>query len=299
MNDQKPRDLTGYDPEQTDECERVLVTLLSGLGPWKDSVYLVGGLAPRYIVPADPERPPHGGTADVDVVMRLSVLADTKGYKTLEENLERLGFSRVPNPKGGVYSWRWQVMTGDGHSVILEFLTGDLEARKGELEALPVKGGKLNACNFPALHLVYHFFDEREVRAELLGDKGVAVVKLRHANAVSFLCAKTDAFVDRGEEKDAHDIAYCLENMDFDTAIAKFTAGLETEFRTMILTQLELLKTRFCSDNDTEGFRKDGPRKAAMFELPDDGSDEIEERRALRQRQISGAAERLISALGM
>ena len=187
MNDQKPRDLTGYDAGQTDDCERVLVTLLSGLGPWRDSVYLVGGLAPRYIVPLDSERPAHGGTADVDVVMRLSVLADTKGYKTLEENLERLGFSRVPNPKGGFFSWRWQIMTDKDHNVVLEFLTGDLEAARGELEALPVKGGKLNACNFPVLHLVYHFFDEREVRAELLGDKGIAVVRLRYADAVSFL----------------------------------------------------------------------------------------------------------------
>lgn len=299
MNDQKPRDLSGYDADQTDDCERVLVTLLSGLGPWKDSVYLVGGLAPRYIVPADPERPAHGGTADVDVVMRLSVLADTKGYKTLEENLERLGFSRVPNPKGGFFSWRWQVMTDKDHNVVLEFLTGDLEARKGELEALPVKGGKLNACNFPALHLVYHFFDEHEVRAELLGDKGVAVVKLRHADAVSFLCAKADAFGDRGEEKDAHDIAYCLENLDFEVAIAKFKAAIATEFQRMIQTQLELLKSRFCSDKETEGYRKDGPRKAAMFELPDDGSEDLEERRALRQRQISGAAERLVAALAL
>lgn len=122
-------------------------------------------------VPVDPERPAHGGTADVDVVMRLSVLADTKGYRTLEENLDRLGFSRVQNPKGGHYSWRWQIMTEKDHNVVLEFLTGDPDAKRGELEALPVKGGKLNACNFPALHLVYHFYDEREVRAELLGTR--------------------------------------------------------------------------------------------------------------------------------
>ncbi|BEV11901.1 hypothetical protein ATDW_23970 [Asticcacaulis sp. DW145] len=46
-----------YDADITEDCERVLVALLRGLGPWKDSVYLVGGLAPRYIVKPDPERP--------------------------------------------------------------------------------------------------------------------------------------------------------------------------------------------------------------------------------------------------
>ena len=40
----KPTSASGYDKQVTENCERVLVTLLRGLGPWKDSVYLVGGL---------------------------------------------------------------------------------------------------------------------------------------------------------------------------------------------------------------------------------------------------------------
>ena len=50
----KPPTITGYSDAQTVDCERVLVTLLRGLGPWKESVYLVGGLTPRYLVPASP-----------------------------------------------------------------------------------------------------------------------------------------------------------------------------------------------------------------------------------------------------
>ena len=45
----KPGTVGGYKDEVTRNCERVLVTLLRGLGPWKDSVYLVGGLTPRYL----------------------------------------------------------------------------------------------------------------------------------------------------------------------------------------------------------------------------------------------------------
>ena len=47
----KPATLDGYSNQYTVDCERVLVTLLRGLGPWKDSVYLVGGLTPRYLSP--------------------------------------------------------------------------------------------------------------------------------------------------------------------------------------------------------------------------------------------------------
>ncbi|ESQ89487.1 hypothetical protein [Asticcacaulis benevestitus] len=38
-----------------DACKGVLVTLLKAMRPWKDSVYLVGGLTPRDIVLVAPE----------------------------------------------------------------------------------------------------------------------------------------------------------------------------------------------------------------------------------------------------
>ena len=61
----KPATLDGYRAEHTADCERVLVTLLRGLGPWKESVYLVGGLTPRYLVAARPPVvPAHAGTLD-------------------------------------------------------------------------------------------------------------------------------------------------------------------------------------------------------------------------------------------
>ena len=50
----KPATIDCYNDQYTVECERVLVTLLRGLGPWKESVFLVGGLTPRYLVTAWP-----------------------------------------------------------------------------------------------------------------------------------------------------------------------------------------------------------------------------------------------------
>ena len=48
------------------------MTLLRGLEPWKNSICLVGGLTPRYLVRArPPDVPPHAGTQDVDIVIDL------------------------------------------------------------------------------------------------------------------------------------------------------------------------------------------------------------------------------------
>ena len=78
----KPATFDGYSDQYTVDCERVLVTLLRGLGPWKESVCLVGGLTPRYLVVAKPpEVPPHAGTLDVDIVIDLQILADTAGIR--------------------------------------------------------------------------------------------------------------------------------------------------------------------------------------------------------------------------
>ena len=46
----KPATLDGYRDQYTLDCERVLVTLLRGLGPWKDSVCLIGGLTPKFFM---------------------------------------------------------------------------------------------------------------------------------------------------------------------------------------------------------------------------------------------------------
>jgi hypothetical protein len=78
---------------ETRDCERVLITLLRNLGPHRESLVLVGGLTPRYLVP---ERPPvvpqHAGTLDIDIVIDLVILEDTEAYRTLQENLKKIGF---------------------------------------------------------------------------------------------------------------------------------------------------------------------------------------------------------------
>ena len=96
----KPATFDGYSDRYTRDCERVLVTLLRGLGPWKESVYLVGGLTPRYLVKSRPPVvPAHAGTLDVDLVIDLQILADTEAYHTLEDNLKKMAFERATNAR--------------------------------------------------------------------------------------------------------------------------------------------------------------------------------------------------------
>jgi len=295
----KPATLDGYSDQHTLDCERVLVTLLRGLGPWKDSVYLIGGLTPRYLVLARPPAvPAHAGTMDVDIVIDLRILADTQAYQTLEENLKKLGFERAVNDKQQKLSWRWQTKTEHGAMMVLELLADAPDIAGGKVQALPTEG-TISTLNIPHSSIVFDQHQVTAIQAELLGDNGVATEQIRHANLLSFTCLKAFAFDQRNERKDAHDLVYCIEHAPegLDAAAETFRKELEGKHSDVVRASLAILRNRFSSDEKTEGYRKDGPVSVAKFELGDGNDEGQRDTRVLRQREVSDLIERLLSLI--
>lgn len=293
----KPNTAEGYENEVTESCERVLVTLLRGLGPWKDSVYLIGGLTPRYLVAARPPAvPPHAGTGDVDIVIELEMLAETEAYHSLEENFKKLGFERAENYGGEKVSWRWQAKTESGMRIILELLADDPKSGGGRVKELPA-AGNISALNIPHSSIVFDHHLVKKVSAELLGEDGVATEKIRHADLVSFICLKAYALDQRHERKDAHVLVYCLEYGDggLDAAAQAFRKAREGKHAHVIEEALGILAKHFADDSKTDGYQKDGSVAVAKFELGEQA--ESREARILRQRQVSELIMRLLEDL--
>ena len=276
----KPQTHDGYAVGRTEACERVLVTLLRGLGPWKDSVYLIGGLTPRSLVPARPGVPAHAGTLDVDIVIDLEMLVRTDAYRTLEDNLRRMGFAPVRGK-----TWRWQTLSNDGGGVVLELLTDGPEKTGGLDRPLPAEG-PVSALNIPHASIVFDQHEVAEIRAELLDGNGVATERVRFADVVSFTCLKAFAFDQRFERKDAHDLIYCIEHASegLDAVCKSFREVRAGNHRKVVDAALRILRERFASDARTEGHRKDGPVAVAKFEL---GEDVKRDAQLLRQRQAA------------
>ena len=296
----KPATKDGYDDRVTENCERVLVTLLSRLGPWKESVFLIGGLAPRYLVPDRPPAvPAHAGTGDIDIVVELQMLADTDAYRTLEDNIKVLGFKRAENEHGEKQSWRWRADTGIGIPAILELLADDPKASGGKVQPLPVEGN-VSALNIPHASMVFDHHRTKEIRAELVGGNGIAIETLRYADLVSFTCLKAFAFEHRRERKDAHDLVYCIEYGPggIDAAAQEFRTALGGKHDDVIEEALAVLRTRFTDDDQTEGYLKDGPVAVSKFELGEREDAETREVRALRQRNVSELVGQMLGASG-
>lgn len=267
---------TDYDEETTVRCERALLTLLGDLGPWRDRIYLVGGLAPRYLVgqlPAGARA--HVGTADVDLVIGLALGDETpETYRTLQNNLEKAHFEHEEP------SFRW-AREVDGMPVFVEFLCetdevepGRIFRPKGELT-----GSKLSAFNVRGAHLARDDFIEHPIEGERLEGGGQSRVTVQVANILPYLVLKTFAFQDRHENKDAYDLVFTLLNYPSGPRAAGRVAAASAVARhEQVGEALTLLAERF---RDVD---QDGPAAYASFLAePDDE----EEKARLRQASFA------------
>lgn len=197
----KPQGVDEYRSGQAETCERTLVTLMRGCGPWKRGLYLAGGLVPRYLPRAPDVEDEHAGTQDLDLVLDLDVLAGTEAYLTLEANLKRLGFVRSANPRGKARHFSWTREVEAGRRVVIDLLCTAPHGHPGRAVAVEKR---LSALHIPGVHLILQDHLQVEVRAKLLDERGLATETIRVANLVPFLILKALAYEDRHERKDAH-----------------------------------------------------------------------------------------------
>jgi len=249
--------ISDYTVAATERCERVLVTVLGNIGPWRDYIFLAGGLAPRYLVGELPEGVrPHVGTTDVDLVIALSVTGgDVEAYKTLEGNLKGAGFKQDSEA-----SFRWKRGV-DGVTVLVEFLCETDQVAEGRIfKPKQGLGSNLSAFNVSGAHLAASDFLEIDVEAERLDGGGRSKVAVRVANLLPYIVLKVNALQDRHEPKDAYDLIFCLRNYrDEPEATGRQLAESPVAGDARVTDALALLEERFRT------IANDGPIAYAAF----------------------------------
>ena len=265
---------SGYDDETTARCERALLTLLGDLGPWRERIFLAGGLAPRYLVGELPEEASaHVGTTDVDLVIGLALGDESpETYRTLQNNLEKAYF-RQEEP-----SFRWS-RSVDGITVHVEFLCETDQVAFGRLfKPKEFTGARLAAFNVRGAHLVRDDFVEREIAGERLDGGGHSHVTVRVAGLLAYVVLKIFAFQDRHENKDAYDLVFTLLHYADDSGEAGAVAATSSiAGEDDVRAALALLGERF------RDAAQDGPHAYANFLAPDDPDDNAR----LRQQAVA------------
>ena len=274
-----------YDDIHTQDCEIALVMLLRAFGSLAPTLRLVGGLVPRYLTPVrPPEVPEHAGTTDVDIVLRVAVLAEKGQYNKLSEQLKANGFSRVVNAEGNASSWRWEREVNK-RMVVVEFLQHtDDPAKNARAETVIDEG--VSAMQILHAGVVHEMYLERYVVVELPDGNGKTKVAIRYADAVAFILLKALAFDDRKTNKDAADLIHVMRYADStDKLAARYADRLKEGKHQEALEQgLRALERKFCDEQGIEGFEKEGPAQFCAFhEIGEQGSED----RILEQRNVS------------
>jgi len=262
-----------YAREATERCERVLVTVLGNVGPWREHIYLAGDLAPRYLVGELPEGVrPHVGTTDVDLVIGLSLTDESvEAYRTLERNLEDAGFAQSQP------SFRW-TRDVDGITVLVEFLCETDQVEEGRIfKPKQGLGANLSAFNVSGALLAARDYLEIEIEAERLDQGGRSKVGVRVANLLPYVVLKINAFQDRHDQKDAYDLIFCLRNYrDDPEETGRELAASPVAADEQVSAALNLLEQRFAD------VANDGPSAYAGFLAEDE-----EDREKLRREAVA------------
>lgn len=251
-----------YDPAATELCERALVTILGNAGWWGQHLYLVGGLAPRYLtVPPTAGRRPHAGTRDVDLGLALAFPASTRAdYEKLAQSLQRSGFGQTRDDPA--FTW---THAEDGEELKVDLLSETDEVAPGEsFKPRSNTGSRLQALNARGIHLLPNDHRVVEVTAERLDGQGVSTVNVRVAAPLPLVALKINALQLRHLPKDAYDIVYTLDNLgpadDPRPAEAgRVMAQSPIAPDPFIAESIELLRARFAEPH------LDGPGAYAQF----------------------------------
>ena len=204
----KPSTFEGYSPELALEVRRMCLYVATILGDvFLDDVVVVGGLVPYLIVEQDDdERERHVGTRDLDLGLSLAVL-DAQRYREISQRLRDRGFVPGTNEDGRTTRQTWRLPE---ERVTVDFLippTGPA-SRPGKLQSLEKD---FAAIVTPALPLAFR--DSVFVCVDDTTTKGERAQRnIRVCGPAAFVVLKAHALRLRGENKDAYDLVYVLQN---------------------------------------------------------------------------------------
>ncbi len=143
------------------------------------------------------------------MLLNLDILGNVEAYLRLEQTLKKIGFDRATNEESQGQHFRSLMDVGNAVVVAVDLLCDDSPDTQSRVIPLPGER-RLSALKLPGANLVA--LDSVEVRltAELLTNGAIATETVQIANVVPFLVLKALAYEERVEEKDAHDLLYCL-----------------------------------------------------------------------------------------
>ncbi len=259
----KPRTAAGYPPNQVEQVRATCLYVATRLGDMLDDVVVVGGLVPSLLIDQGDAKEKHVGTLDLDVGLSLAVF-DDKRYQGLIERLRQANFSPDVNERGNQTHQRWKI---DGPpTVTVDFLIPPTEKRDRGGGIKNIKSD-FAAIIAPGLRLAFRDRVKVSLRGKTIrGER--AQRDIGACGPGAFVAMKALSLRSRGENKDAYDLVYFLQN--YRTGIDGVAAQLIP-----LLSEAEALEAVRYLDEEFATVDSVGPLRTSEF-LFDDRNDAVE-----------------------
>ncbi len=249
----KPIDAVGYAPNTLQLVRATNLYIATKLGDLRDELVIVGGLVPGLLIPASSlptGSAEHVGTMDIDLGLAISIL-DEERYHELCERLRNAGFEPDKTDDGRIVNQRWKYQV-ESQTITVDFLIQPTQStdRGGRLRNLE---SGLAAIITPGLDLAFR--DKKLVTIDgATVSNEAASREIWVCEAGAFVVLKALAFRGRGENKDAYDLLYILQN--YGTGVKAVFDRLKPFLSDRhVQSALEILQQDF-SDIDSIGIKR-------------------------------------------
>ena len=257
----KPATRADYRDDDLGRVRRACLYVATRLGDMLEDIVLVGGLAPSLLVDHLGRAPgigAHAGTRDLDLGLALAILEEDR-YRELSARLRDAGFVPDVNADGNPTRQRWRLQHPQRTTVDFLIPPSQFDDRGGNLRNLEAA---FAAVITPGLHLAFidrqrvkvsgptSFFEEAERDIWVCGPG-------------AFVVLKALAFRNRGDPKDAYDLAYVLRGIGVEDTANRLRPLVGDSY---VECALEIIRRDFTSHDGL------GPRRVAQFltDRPDD-----------------------------
>lgn len=266
-----------YPKDEVEACLSVMVEVMTVLGEFRDSIALVGGWVPYFLIEEKGEE--HTGSLDIDIAFDFEKISDDT-YRTILQLLEARGYEQGDQPF--IFKRPVQVKGRNHVTVEINLLArvygGTGKAHRTQ-RVQDVRARKTRGCDL----VFQHTFPARLSWEMPDGARNEVVMKV--AGVVPFLVMKGMVLWDRYKEKDAYDIYFSV--LHYPGGIRELAKTFEPfKANHLVLEGLSKIKAKF---NDVNAA---GPVWVANFLEIDD-----EEHKELIKRDTFERVNTLLEAL--
>ena len=191
-----------YPKNEVEACLSVLVEFMTLLGEFKNSIVLVGGWVPYFLI--EERKQEHTGSLDIDAALDFKSIS-SETYSTILELLKERGYEETEQPY--VFNRTVETESGAKVTVKINLLAGEYGGTSKShrtQRVQDVKARKARGCDLA--------FDQNfsATLSSRMPDGAKNEVTIRIAEIVPFLVMKGMALWDRYKEKDAYDIYFAI-----------------------------------------------------------------------------------------